>query len=312
MSEDIGIEVWRGGVAPWECDDMGHMNVRFYVARQMEGLVGLAAALGMPSAFAANAEATLVLRDQHIRFLREAPSRAPLHMVGGVVEMGESEARLLQLLVHSGSGEVAAGFQSIVAHVTARDGRAFPWSERTRTLAAGLMVVVPEAVRPRTLSLDPVEITASLAEAERMDLVRLGAGAIGAPDIDVFGRMRAEHVIGRVSDGVSRLANPFRHSVSVAEDGKVVRVGGAVLEYRIVYVAWPRAGDRFEIRSGVASFDERSQHMAHWMLDPASGRPWASAMAVAVNFDLDARKLIPVTPHAAADLTTRLKPGLAL
>ena len=27
-----GLEVWRGGVNTWECDEMGHLNVRFYVA----------------------------------------------------------------------------------------------------------------------------------------------------------------------------------------------------------------------------------------------------------------------------------------
>ena len=27
-----GVEVWRGGVNLWECDQMGHLNVRFYAA----------------------------------------------------------------------------------------------------------------------------------------------------------------------------------------------------------------------------------------------------------------------------------------
>lgn len=51
MTNDTGVEVWRGGVNVWECDEMGHMNVRFYVTRAMQGLVGLAAELGMPEAF---------------------------------------------------------------------------------------------------------------------------------------------------------------------------------------------------------------------------------------------------------------------
>ena len=42
------VEVWRGGVASWECDQMGHLNVGFYVAKSMQGLAGLAAELGMP------------------------------------------------------------------------------------------------------------------------------------------------------------------------------------------------------------------------------------------------------------------------
>ena len=28
------VEVWRGGVASWECDQMGHLNVGFYVANE--------------------------------------------------------------------------------------------------------------------------------------------------------------------------------------------------------------------------------------------------------------------------------------
>ena len=45
-----------------------------------------AAALGLPDAFRANAGATLLVKDQHIRFLREARPRAALHMVAGILE----------------------------------------------------------------------------------------------------------------------------------------------------------------------------------------------------------------------------------
>src|SRR5438128_461577 len=131
MNAPGGLEVWRGGVNAWDCDDMGHLNVRFYVARAMEGLVGLAGAIGMPGAFREQANATLVVKDHHIRFLKEARSRAPLHMVAGVLEMDESHARFLQLLLHSLTGEIAASFQTVVAHATAAEGRPFPWCART-------------------------------------------------------------------------------------------------------------------------------------------------------------------------------------
>jgi len=72
MSASGGLEVWRGGVNTLECDAMGHMDVRFYVARAMEGLVGLASALGLNGAFRERANATLLVKDHHIRFLREA------------------------------------------------------------------------------------------------------------------------------------------------------------------------------------------------------------------------------------------------
>jgi acyl-CoA thioester hydrolase len=304
-----GLEVWRGGVNTWECDEMGHLNVRFYVARAMEGLVTLAAAMGLPDAFRANAGATLLVKDQHIRFLREARPRAALHMVAGILDIGESEARVLQLLIHTATGEIAASFQNVVVHTTARDERPFPWSAHTRALAAGLMVRAPERSRPRSLNLEPAGGLASLAEAERLGLVRLGSGALSSADCDVFGRARIGFFIGRVSDGVPALAAAFRGPDAPPRPGNI---GGAVLEYRIAYRAHPRAGDRFEIRSGLAGIDSRTQHIVHWMLDPATGQAWGSAEAIAVALDLDARRIVEIGHADRALLEPRVVSGLRL
>jgi len=313
VNDQIGVEVWRGGVNIWECDEMGHMNVRFYVARAMEGLVGLADALGLEGAFRRNAQATFLLKDQHIRFLREARPRGALHMTAGVVAIGEDQARLLLLLVHSETGEISASFQTVVSHVTTAEARAFPWSDRTRARAAELTVAVPPSAAPRSLILDGVQETmASIAEADRLGLIRLGAGAIGGGDCDVFGRMRPELFIGRVSDGVPRLAGVFRGDVVAGEAERPARLGGAVLEYRLLHWAWPRAGDRFEIRSGLAGVDARTQRMVHWMLDPVTGGAWGTSQAVAIALDLDARKIVPISPEAQARIACRITPGLTL
>ena len=315
MTDDIqrnlgGIEVWRGSVNAWECDHMGHMNVRFYVARAMEGLVGVADALNMHGAFHAHANATVVLKEQHIRFLREARAGAPLHMVAGVLEMRDNEARILQLLIHSGTGELAAGIQSLVSHVTTRDERPFAWSASVRAHARALAIAMPERAAPRSLSIDTPPGVANLAEADRLGLVRLSAGAISAQDCDVFGRMRPEVFIGRVSDGVPVMAAAFRAGGDIAE--RPANVGGAVIEYRLAHRAWPRAGDRFEVRSGLAGVDARSQKVVHWMLDPVSGAAWGAAEAVAVALDLDARKMIPNSDADQARMRGRITPGLTM
>lgn len=307
-----GIEIWRGGVNTWECDEMGHMNVRFYVARAMEGLVGLAAALGLPHAFAAHAGATLLVREQHIRFLREARAGAALHMTGGVVEMGQDDARFLMLLWHSDSGALAASFQTIVAHVTPAEGRAFPWPERTRERAAALAMTVPDQAAARSVSLGPVTSAASRARADDLGLVRIAQGAISPADCDIFGRMRAEQFIGRVSDGIPRLIRGFRETVVGAANQPPDRVGGAVLEYRLVHLDWPRAGDRLEIRSGLKDADARTKRMIHWMIDPETGEAWGTSEAVAITLDLDARKIVPITEDARIELLKHAVAGLDL
>jgi acyl-CoA thioester hydrolase len=307
-----GVEIWRGGVNTWDCDEMGHMNVRHYVVRAMEGLAGLAAELGLPHAFTPHANATLVVREQHIRFLREAHAGAALHMLGGVIAISDTEARLLQLLVHTATGQLAATFQTTVAHVTPREGEAFAWPRVVHERAKALRVEVPEQAQARSLDLSPFETTASLARADALGLRRIGLGALSPADCDVFGRMRAEQFIGRVSDGIGAFIGPFRDTVVAHADHKPARVGGAVLEYRISQLAWPRAGDRMEIRSGLVGTEGRAMRVVHWMLDPTTGQPWGTSEAVAITFDLDARKVVAISEAARAELARSAVAGLGL
>ncbi len=307
-----GVEIWRGGVNTWDCDEMGHMNVRFYVVRAMEGLAGLAAELGLPHAFSPYANATVVVREQHIRFLREAHAGAALHMLGGVIEISDTEARVLQLLVHTATGQLAATFQTTIAHVTPREGEAFPWPRVVHERAAALKVEVPEQAQARGLDLSPFTPTAGLERANALGLARIGLGALSPTDCDVYGRMRAEQFIGRVSDGISGFIGPFRDLVVEHAEHKPARVGGAVLEYRLVQLAWPRAGDRVELRSGLVGTTGHAMRVVHWMLDPTTGRPWGTSEAVAITFDLDARKVAPISDGARAALEAKAVAGLAL
>ena len=307
-----GVEIWRGGVNTWDCDEMGHMNVRHYVVRAQEGLIGLAAELGLPQAFTPHANATLLVKEHHIRFLREAHAGAPLAMLGGVIEMGETDARVLQLLIHPASGELAATFQTTVVHATPRDGQPFPWPRIARERAETLKIEIPEKAQARSLDLSPFAPTASLPRAEQLGLTRIGLGGLLPSDCDVFGRMRAEQFIGRVSDGIGAFIHPFRDVVVEHAERKPARTGGAVLEYRIADLAWPRAGDRVEIRSGLIGTDTRTMRVVHWMLDPATGQRWGTSEAVAITFDLDARKIVPISDAARKALAQHEVEGLAL
>ncbi len=305
------IEIWRGGVNTWDCDEMGHMNVRFYVARFMEGLAGLALRLGLPHGFSPAATATLIVQEHHLRFLREARAGAALIMTGGVVELVDAGAVLLQVLTHAGSGEPCATALTRVAHATAL-GRPFPWPSRTAIAAEALSVEIPAFAAPRSIDGGPVETRASLQAADRLTLSCAARGVIAPTDCDAFGRMRPEMFIGRVSDGVSGLLSPVRKAVASGAPAGVKRMGAAVLEYRLIYLDWPLAGDHVELRSGLRGFDDKTQRMTHWLLDPVSGRPWGVSEAVAVNLDLDARKIVPISPEAREMLKPYVTEGLTL
>lgn len=306
-----GVEIWSGGAATWECDANGHLNVRHHVAKSMEALASFTAELGMPRAFARSAETTLVVREQHIRFLREVHAAQAIFTTGGVLEMGETDARLM-LTAHHLSGQVAAVFQVVVEHVTASELRPFPWPERVRQKAAALKLSVPPELAPRSIPIDPVTSQASHARALELGLTRTGLGVITEQQCDSFGRMRAEMLMSRISDGIQRVTYRHRTGAHQRENAGKSRIGGAALEYRLVYLDWPTAGDRVELRSGTKGCDARFRRLVHWLVDPDSGKPWGSAEAVVASFDLEARKILPLSEETQAAIMAEAVPGLAL
>lgn len=309
------IPLYAGSANTWECDEMGHMNVRFYVARAQEGLGLLAMRLGMPEAFGRQAPATLVPLDQHIRFLKEVRPGQPLRMAGRITAITDTDAWVYQELRH-GDGEPAATMHTRVAHVDTQSMRAFPWSTRTIQTAHTLMGALPPHAAPR--SIEPTQTPlegVSLALAERLGAHRIGDGLVTQDQTDAFGRMRPEFFIGRISDAVPNLLADWRENVAraaAASDGKARHAGAAVLEYRLVYRAWPRVGNGVAVCSGVIGREGKSHRLAHWLLDPATGDAWATAEAVAITFDLKTRKAITPGPAEAEALDLLKVPGMAI
>lgn len=309
MSDQLlgGVEIWVGSVATWECDVMGHLNVAFYMAKSMEGLAGMAGELGMPHAFRGDAGSTLVVREQYVRFVGEALANAPLRMTGAVLEVGETDMRLVFLLHHA-DGRLSAAFQTLVSHVTARDQIAFPWPDRVRERAKALSVALPDAARPRSLTLEPFESQASRARADELGLRRIALGALKPSDCDAFGRMKPEMLMSRISEGIPNLWDGKR----LGGDQPGVRLGGAALEYRIAHLAWPQAGDRIEVRSGSSWTNAKVRKLTHWLLNPADGKPWGVSEAVIASFDLDARKIVVLSDAELTRAQSQVVAGLTL
>ena len=153
-----GVEVWSGGVNTWECDEMGHLNVRFWVAKAMEGFSAFIAEMGLPRAFSPEAKTTVLVQEHHMRFLKEARAGAALWMSGSVVELGADWAQLALVIRHA-DGTPGAPFQTRAVHVATADLKPCPW---------------PEAVLARAKAMAPPDHTATAPTAAKpvMNMMR--------------------------------------------------------------------------------------------------------------------------------------------
>jgi acyl-CoA thioester hydrolase len=291
---------------------MGHMNVRVYVEKQMEGLAVFAHALGMPHAFRQDAPSTIVPVDQHIRFVREVLPGKPLSMRGCLVEVGEADAVVYQELRHE-DGQLAAAFRTRIMHIDTAGREPFAWGKSVREAMADDMGEPPAEAAPRSIDPDGPclpydEISIDLPK--NLGIPCIGKGAVPPQHLDVHGRMAPPWVIGRVSDSVPNLLHGWRKNVAAAAGD--LRMGAAVLEYRLRYHHAPVAGDLFEVYTGLGGVEGKTHSLVHWLMDPVSGKPWATSRAIAITLDLDARKAIPAPPEALEELERIAPKGLGI
>ena len=309
---ELADEVWRGGVNAWECDEMGHLNTRFYVMRAVEGLTLLLAQLGLPGLTRPGAATTFAVEEMHIRFHREARLSASLRLTGAVLGFDATGAEVLLVMEDTAKAEIKATFRTRLRHVDAASGVALPWPEGFAARAEARRVALPARAEPRSTGSGPVIGTASLAAAR--GLARLSLGIVGPERADVFGRLAAWGFIGAVSDGIGSVTGPFREIIARHADPvpAPARVGGAVLEFRILHLDWPRLGDAYEVRGGLAGVEGAVQKLVFWMQNPIDGRVYGAMESVAVNFDLESRRVIRISDRARALLEALTVPGLRL
>ncbi len=289
------IEVWRGSINTWECDEMGHMNMRFYLAKAWEGMAVMAHRMNMGHAFRREHGATMRPRDVHIRYLREIRPGQPFFVRAGIVSTGEDDAEFCFEVIHAPEGPLAATVRMRVDHVDRVNGRRFPWARSIAATFDGLMAAPDEERGPRSVdwaAAPRAGETVSLEEVERQGIAVIGRGAFQSIDAGIHDVIRPHAIMGRISDCVPNLMAKWR-SESAGAQG-VRQVGGVLLETRIVFRRWPRPGDLFQIHTAVRDVQPRTHHFIHWMLDPVSGRPWMTMQACAAAFDLEARKLIEI------------------
>ena len=308
--DDLAAEVWRGGVSAWECDEMGHLNTRFYVLRAVEGLTLLLTQLGLPGLAHPGAATTFAVEEMHIRFHREARESASLRLTGGVLGHGATGADMVLVLEDISNGEVKATFRTRLRHVSTGSGAAVRWPDDFAARAEARRIALPANAEPRSTGTGPVTSTASLAAAQGLE--RLSMGIVGPERADVFGRMGTSGVIAAVSDGMGTLTGPLREVIAGNADVVPARVGGAVLEARVLHLDWPRLGDAYEVRGGLVGVEGQAQKLVCWMLNPVDGRVYATIESAVVNFDLETRRVIRISDRAHALLEPLIAPGLRL
>lgn len=300
------IEVYRNSVQTWECDQMGHMNVQFYVAKATTALNSLAVHLGLGPAYQRGQGARLLAEDHHIRFLRERHAGAPIAIAAGVLDIAPERLRVFAEMYDGASLEPAATFVASIGLFDCEtlEARAIP--EAALAAAEDLRVELPRHAAPRGVDLTAPRPAPNLREAESLGLRRTFEGEVTPAMVDRHGYLNTGAYMGIVSDA-------YPNVFALAGGGGLEdHHGGAAVEYRFIYRARPRAGDILTLRSAVKAVTDKTYSFCHWLFDAETGLSVATAEVVAVTLDLNARRAVPVPDNVRAGLERLLVPDLSV
>jgi acyl-CoA thioesterase FadM len=263
------VETYRGGVAAWECDVFGHLNIAFYVERLVDAAEDLLARHAPGRRFR-----TLALDTRYEHELRAGDGIA---IQSGIIAIEPGALRIGHEAVNSVTGErttfavhrlaPAAGDPPLLA------GAVCAWSLPdfpTLDLPAGQGAI--PAGRDRVRPPEALEGTLSL-----LGILHRFSGAC----------LHAIDAIGMTGD-YRRAAN----------------CGFATFETRLELApAQAVLGDGVVVTSGIVEIGTSSLRMLHRLATARDATPLARCYQAGVHFDLAARRASPWPPEMRAKAT---------
>jgi acyl-CoA thioester hydrolase len=290
----------RGAINLWECDQWGHLNVQFYLAKASDAQAHLIAHLGLvPSRLRSSAGSLMPATDRAL-FKRELRAGDIYFIRSGIRAVAaDGTLEIASRMVNQETGIESAAFETRLRWVGPDRTTPLPWPGDVAAAAAKLAGELGELRRPQPM--------ASLLPAQRQleRLLLTYRGSVEAWECGTDGVAPPRAHIARFNDAITHL---FRAMKIDRAELFASGLGSAALDYDITYHRPLRSGTAVEIRSGMLALSDKVYHLVHYILDSASGERITTIVVAALFFDLAARKSVPI-PAAVRAEAQRLLAG---
>jgi len=110
------LVTYYGEAVQWECDELGHLNMRHYMTKVHQARQFFFIHLGLHEAFESGSPSTVRASKFMVRYLKECRPAERLKIKTGLLEVGETSADLIHIMTHFDE-TVAAVFVETVDHI---------------------------------------------------------------------------------------------------------------------------------------------------------------------------------------------------
>ena len=203
----------------------------------------------------------------------------------------------------------AASYMVELDHISPGTGIAFAWSQRILARIESFKTTIPDICKTRSLDdAPPVTFNEEAAKVKGMQFV--SRGLIQHHETNAHGSMRLEYAFGKISDGVLHYMHVFPELADAYRADGPLKFSSAVLEARLNFHHFPRAGTAYNFHSGLSYADEKIRTLVHWVTDSRTGEPLWSMQAVACTMDLQARKMVRLSDETLKEIQSAVIAGL--
>jgi len=303
------LDSWSGEAVNWQCDELGHLNMRHYLGKAEEARQFLLIHLGLTHAFQRGAASSVRPREVTICYRREARPGARLSMRSAILRLGEVDADLIHTMHHA-DGTIAATFHEHVEHISLRTREPFVWPTRLREAAQNLILSDTsnslKTLGPRGLP-DIDAVGPSQDSLIKVGADRIGAGVFRPDEADLFGHISGMNFLGRLTESVGNFRKGWPEAYGPGglyhpNTKEPPHLSGVLLEIRLYLHREAAPGRAFEVYSGLLSATPTIRNLVHHIIDPVNGESYISATATSSIIDLVERKLVRSTSEQLARL----------
>ena len=115
---------YKGCVYPWQCDQIGHMNIMWYVGKFDEANWNHLARVGLTPSYLRTEERGMAAVQQNITYKRELLAGEIVEIRSRFLEVREKALRFVHEMRNAETGEIAAVCEITAVHIDRRARKA--------------------------------------------------------------------------------------------------------------------------------------------------------------------------------------------
>lgn len=141
---DEAAVMYRGVVYPWHCDQVGHMNVMWYVGKFDEATWNLFLRAGITPGYLRSNHRGMAAVDQHIEYRRELHAGDVVAIRSEILQVEGRKIRFRHHMTNEETGELAAVTTLLGVHMDTQARKSCPFPPEIVARAQALCRTAPD------------------------------------------------------------------------------------------------------------------------------------------------------------------------